>query len=72
MDCDDMHDLQDLLFICSSTAESRNESWDHHRLDWKEHITQLQHEGSFSNQYLMNLPTHGKLIQILDSILERV
>jgi hypothetical protein len=67
-----VRDMEDLLFLQRHTAEMRNERWDHERLDWNQHVAQLQHEGSFVNEYTMSASAHGKLVRILDPILQRV
>jgi hypothetical protein len=65
----DLRDLQDLHFLQDTRSTWRGDRWDHKRLDWDSHVEQLQHEGSFANEYCMTLPTHGKLIRILDPLL---
>ena len=67
----DISDMDDLLFLHNAISKIRNERWDHQRLNWEEHVIQLQHEGKFNNEYRMSLPTHGKLVRILDPILQR-
>eukprot|EP00804_Cyclotella_cryptica_P023744 CCRYP_011132-RA/>CCRYP_011132-RA protein AED:0.33 eAED:-0.31 QI:0/0/0/0.5/1/1/2/0/240 len=67
----DLQDLQDLQFLQDTTSTWRGDRWDHKRLNWDSHVEQLQHEGSFGNEYCMTLSTHGKLIRILDPLLQR-
>jgi len=64
-------DMEDLLFLQNSASNLRNYRWDHERLDWDSHVAQLTHEKSFVNEYTMSVPAHGKLVRILDPILER-
>lgn len=71
-DTDDIQDVDDLLFLQRITAQMRNDRWHHERLDWPKHVAKLVHEGSFVNEYTMSIPTHGKLVRILDPILKRV
>jgi len=66
---DRLQDMQDLSFL-SGVEKIRNDRWEHTCLDWNAHVLQLQHEGSFENEYLMSLHAHGKLIQILDRLLQ--
>jgi hypothetical protein len=68
----DMRDLQNLQLLQGTVREWRGERWDHERMDWLSHVEQLQHTGSFANEYCMTLPTHGKLVRILDPLLQRV
>jgi len=67
----DLDDLQQLQFLHESAATIRSDRWEHNRLNWDAHVRQLQHEGLFENEYLMTVPTHGKLVRILDPILQR-
>jgi hypothetical protein len=67
---DHLQDMQDLAFL-RGVEQVRNDRWEHTRLDWNAHVTQLQHEGSFENEYLMSLRAHGKLIRILDPLLQQ-
>jgi hypothetical protein len=70
-EANDLRDLQDLQFLQDTTSTWRSDRWDHKRLNWNSHVEQLQHEGSFGNEYCMTLPTYGKLIRILDPLLQR-
>jgi hypothetical protein len=67
---DHLQDMQDLAFL-RGVEQVRNDRWEHTCLDWNAHVTQLQHEGSFENEYLMSLRAHGKLIRILDLLLQQ-
>jgi hypothetical protein len=40
------------------------------RLNWDAHIWQLHHDGTFAKEYLMSLPTNGRLVCVLDPILK--
>jgi hypothetical protein len=57
---DNLQNLQDMKFLFDATSTFKNERWDHERLYWDAH-----------EQYLMSVPTHGKLVWILDPILKR-
>jgi hypothetical protein len=67
----DVQDLEDMLFLQRYTSNTRKKRWDHGRLNWDNHVAQLKHENSFVNEYTMSVPAHGKLVRILDPILER-
>ena len=43
--------INDLSYLRSFTDNFRGERWDHERLCWDDHVTQLQHEGIFSAEY---------------------
>ena len=67
----ELDNFQDLHFLQQSTFQFKNDNWRHKRLNWNDHVEQLLHEGSFKNEYLMSLRSHGKLIRILNPILKR-
>ena len=58
---DDFDDLEDLDFVCIS----RSHRWDHARLNWDDHVTQLEHEDKFSKEYKMSLDSFNNLKDIL-------
>jgi hypothetical protein len=66
-----LDDFQDLHFLQQSTLQFKNDNWRHKQLNWNDHVEQLLHEGSFENEYLMSLHSHGKLVRILNPILKR-
>jgi hypothetical protein len=67
----ELENFQDLRFLQQSTFQFKNDNWRHKRLNWNDHVEQLLHEGSFENEYLISLHSHGKLIRILNPILKR-
>jgi hypothetical protein len=67
----DISDLEDLLFLQRSVFNFRNDRWDHKRMSWDNHVDQLEHEGLFSNEYLMTRPTQEKLVSIVAPYLQR-
>jgi hypothetical protein len=40
-------------------------------MSWDNHVDQLEHEGLFSNEYLMTRPTQEKLVSIVAPYLQR-
>ena len=67
---DRLQDMHDVAFL-DRVQQIRNDRWEHSRLNWNAHVVQLQHEGSFENEYLMSLRSHGRLVRILDPLLQR-
>ena len=67
----ELQDLHDLKFLHHSVIGLRDARWEFYRLNWDEHVTQLEHEGLFTNEYLMSQSAHKKLVRILDPFLQR-
>jgi hypothetical protein len=67
----ELQDLHDLKFLHNSVVALRDDRWEFNRLNWDEHVTQLEHEGLFTNEYLMSQSAHKKLVRILDPFLQR-
>ena len=40
-------------------------------MSWDNHVAQLDHEGLFSNEYMMTRPTHEKLVSIVAPYLQQ-
>ena len=66
-DMKDIMDLEDLEFI----ETRRNHRWNHIRLNWEEHVLQLQHENRFHREYRMSLNAFNHLKTILFPLLKR-
>ena len=66
----ELQDLHDLKFLHNSVIGLRVGRWEFYRLNWDEHVTQLEHEGLFTNEYLMSQSAHKKLVRILDLFLQ--
>ena len=67
----DLRDMNDILFLNQASSNIRTHRWDHKRTNWYEHVAQLEHENAFVNEYTMSLQAHGKLVRILDHLLQR-
>ena len=67
-----LNDLQDIHVLCDQVGGLRNDRWEFGHLNWEDHVTQLEHEGLFENEYLMSVSAHRKLVGILDPFLKRV
>jgi hypothetical protein len=59
----ELQDLQDLQFLHNSVCGLRDSRWEFNHLNWDEHVTQLEHEGQFSNEYLMSESAHKTLLE---------
>ena len=64
---DDEFEDEDLAFAILH----RGGQWDHTRIDWETHVSQLIHEDKFHVEYLMELRTFQKLCEILHSSITR-
>ena len=67
----ELQDLHDLKFLHHSVLGLRDARWEFYRLNWDEHGTQHEHEGLFTNEYLMSQSAHKKLVRMLDPFLQR-
>ena len=67
----ELQDLHDLQFLHNSVSELQDGRWEFYSLNLDEHVTQLEHEGLFTNEYLMSQSAHKKLVGILDPFLQR-
>ena len=64
---EDFDDIEDLDFVCNS----RSHKWDHVRINWADHVAQLEHEDKFSKEYKMSLDAFNNLKDILTPQLQR-
>ena len=67
----ELNDLQDVSFLFDLVSGLRNDRWEFSHLNWENHVTQLEHEGLFVNEYLMSVTAHSKLVRILHPFLQR-
>ena len=51
--------------VASSQARQRQPKWQHDRLNWDQHVTQLQHEGLFDQTCRLSLQSFNKLVGLL-------
>ena len=74
----DIEDLNDIFCDFSGDDEidvqheQRNTRWEHQRVNWKQHATQLVHENRFEREYLMSIDAWNKLYVILHPKLQRM
>ena len=67
----DLLDVEDLSFLQRTILDFCNDRWDHKRISWDAHVAQLEHEGMFSNEYLMTKRTHQKCVSIVAPYIQR-
>jgi hypothetical protein len=64
-------ELKAVPFPFCATTNIRNERWDHNRIDWSTHVSQLEHKGLLANKYLMTRGSLENFVQILHPFLQR-
>ena len=68
---DALETLEHLTNMQQWSDNLRKERLAHSRLSWKQHATQLIHEGLFVNEYTMSYNAHSELVEILRPYLQR-
>ena len=66
-DVDDFGDLDELDFVFNT----REQPWQHNRIDWQRHVDQLRHERKFRVEYRMSEDCFYNLENMLFSKIER-
>ena len=60
-----MINMQLKQLLLPEEADGRKKKWRHNRLNWSQHVQQLQHEGLFKQTYRMSLKSFNKLVDLL-------